>query len=281
MRFDRQARLALIVASLTLAASGLGFRYAVHAANAYLEKEPVDLRRPLTNVPKRLGSWQATGEDLKLTAELEEALGTHRYLDRTYVRDDDGGRREHLGIHVVYYTGLIDAVPHVPDRCMVAGGWVNLGLPSNLDLPLDRSEWVPEAERVNLRSGEPYPILTFRHHVTGQPITVRMPIGDYKIRTSEFRSGDQPDLRIYAGYFFIANGQITPWPEKVRSFAFDLKSRHAYYAKVQFTMYASDDFGKDEFTEVVSDLLAEFLPELMWCLPDWAEVESESSAPTS
>ncbi len=279
MSFDRQAPLALIVACVTLAVGGIGFRYAVHAANAYLEKKPVPLRRPLTNIPKRLRAWQAVGEDLKLTAELEEALGTHQYLDRTYV-DGDGGGAVHLGIHVVYYTGLIDAVPHVPDRCLVAGGWVKLGMPSNLEVHLDRSGWGTDPERVNLRTGEPYPVMTFRHHVTDEPITVRMPIGDFKVRTTEFRSGERPDIRIYAGYFFIANGQVTPWPEKVRSFAFDLKTRYAYYTKVQFSMYAAREFEREEFAEVVSGFLHEFLPELMWCLPDWADVETQSTSPS-
>ena len=43
MSFDRQAPLALIVACVTLAVCGIGFRYAVHAANAFLEKKPVPL----------------------------------------------------------------------------------------------------------------------------------------------------------------------------------------------------------------------------------------------
>lgn len=281
MNFDRHAKSALVVACLTLFVCGIGFRYAVHAANAYLEKKPVPLRRALATIPKSLGDWQATSEDGRLTAEMEEALGTHQYLDRAYVRERKGGKQTQVVVHVAYYTGLIDAVPHVPDRCMVAGGWVNLGMPSNLDVPLDRTGWGLDTEHVNLGTGEPYPILEFRHHVTGEPITVRMPIGEYKIRTTEFRSGDSPDIRIFAGYFLIANGQITPWPERVRSFAFDLKTRYAYYAKVQFSMMAPDDFDRDDFAQESADLLTEFLPQLMWCLPDWAEVEDRQASPPS
>ncbi|MHC4414836.1 MAG: exosortase-associated EpsI family protein [Planctomycetota bacterium] len=276
MNFDRQAKSALIVASLTLAVCGVGFRFAVRAANAYLEKKPVQLRDQLANIPKRLGAWSASGQDLTLTAEVEEVLGTDQYLDRMYVRERSGRQDAALGVHIAYYTGLIDAVPHVADRCLAAAGWVKVGLPVNLDVALDRSGWEVDVKHVNLGSKEPYPVLTFRHHVTGQPVTVRMPIGDFKLRTTEFRASNHPDMRIYAGYLFIANGTTTPSPEKVRSFAFDLRTRYAYYAKVQFSMYVAADVEADAFADVASDLLAELLPELMRCLPDWAEVESWS-----
>ncbi len=278
MIFDRQARAALIVVTATLAASGVGFRYAVRAANAHLAKQPVPLRKPLTSIPQRLGTWVSQGGDLKLTAEVEEALGTQHYFDRYYVRE---GETAGVNVHIVYYTGLIDAVPHVPDRCFVAGGWASTSLPANLDLPLDRSGWDLDGEHVNLRTGEPYPQVTYRHRVTGEAITVRMPVGGFELRTTEFRKADRPDRRIYAGYFFIANGETTPWPERVRSFAFDLKTRYAYYAKVQFTTEVPEDCESGKFAEMVSDLLVHLLPELMDCLPDWAEIETRSQMPDS
>ena len=90
-----------------------------------------------------------------------------------------------------------------------------------------------------------------------------------------------PDIRIYAGYFFIANGQTTPNPEGVRAFAFNLKTKYAYFAKIQFTMPAPEQMTREEFAEAVADLAAELLPELMLCLPDWSEIESESAAPAA
>jgi hypothetical protein len=105
--------------------------------------------------------------------------------------------------------------------------------------------------------------------------TVRMPIGDFKLRTTEFREADNPDARIFAGYFFIANGQTTPLPEGVRAFAFNLETKYAYYAKIQFTMSVSNETTKRQFAEVVADLAGELLPELMLCLPDWSEIETE------
>jgi hypothetical protein len=277
MMFDRQAKAALIVTAVTLAVCGIGFRFAARAARAYFAKQPVDLRQPLTKIPRQLGSWRATGKDVELTAEIEESLGTSFYIDRVYERQGDAEPATLL-VHIPYYTGLIDAVPHVADRCLVAGGWVSVGLPENVDLPIDRSTWGQDPEHVNRNTGRPYPLVEFPDSVLDTTHTVRMPIGDFKLRTTEFREADNPDARIFAGYFFIANGQTTPFPEGVRAFAFNLETKYAYYAKVQFTMPVSDEMTKPQFAEIVADLADELLPELMLCLPDWSEIESQTES---
>ena len=101
-----------------------------------------------------------------------------------------------------------------------------------------------------------------------------MPVGEFKLRTTEFGSEENPEMRIYAGYFFIANGETMPDPVDVRRFAFDLTTQYAYYAKVQFLLAGPEDFGRDDFLDVVSEVLTDLLPELMRCLPDWVDVES-------
>ena len=264
--------------TLTLGTSAIGFNFAVRVADYYLQKEAVPLRTVLTTIPRRLGAWQATGMDKRLTAEVEEELGTEDYIDRTYVKD---GAKPNTGfgvlnVHITYYTGLIDTVPHIPDRCLVAGGFVRQRLPVNLDLQIDRGGWQLDRGPVNLRFKEPYWMYTYRHRITGQPVTVRMPFGEFRLRSSEFSFPQRSELRLHAGYFFIANGETTPLPERVRRFAFDLTTRHAYYAKVQFTMYATAEIEQEQFVESVSDLMVELLPELMRCLPDWSEVEKRS-----
>ncbi len=276
MIFDRQARAAFAVASLALLACGIGFRFAVHALDLYLRKEAVELRVQLSNIPKRLGQWTASGPDDKLTAEVEEALGTAQYLDRWYV-NKRLGRGKALNVHITYYTGLIDTVPHIPDRCLVASGATKASLPLNIDLNVDRSDWI-SSDLLNRRTGDPYPVYTFTQSITGRPVTVHMPIGNFKLRITEFRREGRRNERLYAGYFFIANGQTTPWPERVRGFAFDLTTRYAYFTKIQFTMLAPESVERWEYVDLVSDLLNDLLPELMRCLPDWAEVESRSQS---
>ncbi len=272
MLFDRNAKYALLVAALTLAGLRVGFRFAVESTNAFLEKRPVPLRAQLTTIPLRLGNWRAEREGAPLTAEIVEELGTDLYIDRWYTQGEARPDAPVMSLHITYYTGLIDAVPHVPDRCLVAGGLIVKTRPKNLPLKIDDTKWVLSSEHLN--KGRPYPELTYYDRVTGKPVRVRMPIGEFELRTTEFSSEKHPKLHVYAGYFFIANGETMPEPLDVRKFAFDLTTRYAYYAKVQFLLAGPGDFGPDDFIEAVSEVLADLLPELMRCLPDWVDVES-------
>ena len=271
LQFDRHARLAFIIACLTLAASGLGFRWVVHRLNVFLQKEPVELRDSLSNIPSHLGPWTKVGQDESLTEAVIETLGSEEFLSRGYARDvEDGG--DLIVLHVVYYTGFVDAVPHIPDRCLEAGGWRKQTLPRNYDLPVDRSTWYADPEFVH-SSGEPYPVTTARHPITGRDMLVRLPVGDFQLRVTEFHQSSRPDERLFAGYFFIANGRVTSMPMGVKRLAFDTSARYAYYAKVQFSMYGDRDFESEQFVQTVAGFSGELLPQLMRCLPDWAEVD--------
>jgi hypothetical protein len=156
--FDRGAKLAFIVACVTLIACGIGFRSAISALNAYLKKEPVELRRQFVSIPTVLPRWQGVGTDEKLDEAFLDELGTDQYLTRRYQRTD--GEDVTINVHLTYYTGLIDAVPHVPDRCLVAAGLSVAVMPVNYDLPIDRSGWSLDPQRRNVASGSPYPIVT-------------------------------------------------------------------------------------------------------------------------
>lgn len=272
MLFDRQAKLAFIVVSLILIGCRIGFQIGVNVLNAYLEKKPVPLREQLSKIPMRLGDWVSSENEI-LTAEIIEELGTKYYINRKYIRTSQARGSNMLSVHITYYTGLIDAVPHVPDRCLVAGGMNIRTQAKNLPLSLDVSNWSLDREHTNIKSGEPYPIMLFLDRITDKPIRLRMPLGDFELRTTEFSSNDMPGARIYAGYFFIANGQLSASPEGVRLYAFDLTVPYAYYVKIQFLTIGQRSFESEDFVELVSDFLPELLPELMRCLPDWAEVE--------
>ena len=84
--FDRNAKFAFIALTVTLVGMGIGFRFAVASFNAFLAKEPVELRAQLTTIPLRLGDWRAQGEGPPLTAEVIEELGTDQYIDRRYTQ---------------------------------------------------------------------------------------------------------------------------------------------------------------------------------------------------
>lgn len=276
--FDRHSKLAFIVVCAILLLTATAFQGAVAYLGLYLRKLPVQPREMLTSIPRVLGSWRAVGEDVALPVEMIESLGTDIYLNREYMRELPDGTKQSVGVHIAYYTGMIDAVPHVPDRCLVAAGLDIIDLPVNVDLPVDDSAWSDDPGPVNRRTGLRYRVLEFPHYVTGQSIRVHMPLGEMQLRMSEYRQTKARGANVYAGYYFIANGQTTPGPDKIRLLAFDMKDKYAYYCKVQFTMLKGVNFDSDTFVTIVGELSSVLLPELMRCLPDWAQIDQETDS---
>lgn len=271
--FDHRAKAAFIVACIVLAVCGLSFRWAVGHLNYYLRKEPIEMRAAFSTIPDVIGPWRKAADDRILDKAMVEELGTDKYLDRWYVKSGDRNMPG-MAVHVAYYTGMIDAIPHVPDRCMVAAGFNAKSLPENVPLNIDTLEWIEDTEHVHGRTGLPYPMVHFRHYFTGQQLTSRMPVGDMQLRITEFEKDDNPEARVYAGYLFIANGGTTPTPDAVRMLAFAPSEKYAYYCKLQFNMVGPASFTREQFVDTVSAFLKDFLPEVMRCLPDWAEVEA-------
>lgn len=91
---------------------------------------------------------------------------------------------------------------------------------------------------------------------------------------------DSSSARIYAGYFFVANGRIAHTPEDVKLLAFKRSEEYAYYCKVQFSAAGDRDFTTEEFTSMCSDFLEVLLPDLSRCFPDWSEIESRQAEKT-
>jgi hypothetical protein len=107
-----------------------------------------------------------------------------------------------------------------------------------------------------------------------------MPLGELELRTSEYQMKTRPNVHMFAGYLFLANGQTTPHPWGVQAKAFDKIDRYAYYCKLQFAaLVAAEEADQDQFVRHVADLLERLLPEVMRCLPDWAEVENRDNTP--
>ncbi len=273
--FDRNSRYALLAVAMLFVFSSLGFNRIVFYMDAYLKKESAPLRTELSRIASQLGPWQKDGPDQILDVAQVEALGTSRYLTREYIREDELSVR--MLLHIAYYTGMIDPVPHVPDRCFTAGGLSIKNLPSNLPLPIDTTMWREVPEKINTSTGRPDRSVESRMPFTGEAIEVLMPIGNFRIRTTEFEDQTRPHLRIFAGYYFIANGRITPSPDGVRLLAFNLNDKYAYYCKVQFTIVGDRKLDQEAFVRIAAEFTDGLLPELMRCLPDWSEIESQTA----
>lgn len=260
---------AFLAACGVLALSAVGLRAAINVMGVHVEKLPIEAvgGRQVHAIPVKIGTWERQGSDEVLSAEALEELDTDNYVSRLYVGPWNG-QQTGMDFHAAYYTGMIDTVPHVPERCFVGGGMSITGGSRVVKVPLDISQFSPD-KTVDETSagGKVYTAFTQDHS------RVRLPLGieDLKINVTKF-SAPGSTQEIYAGYFFIANGKVAPRAEDVRALAFRLTDDYAYFAKVQFTSFQAT--SAEDLAAQAADFLQSGLPEIMRCLPDWIEVQA-------
>lgn len=268
-RPQRQRALATLFAVALLSGAAGGFSTALRAAKIQLTKLPIHPQSGLTfpSLPAQTASWTRFGpERPPLDAETLEQLGTENYISRTYVRKQplNPDRPVRLELHCAYYTGTVDTVPHIPERCFVGGGLARAAGPFMLPVPLDASRFTPDPT-VPAEQG---PVLRVR---TEDGQRVRLPRGaeSLTMRVTEFLTPQ--GHKVYSGYFFLANGGVVASANRVRELAFRLQDTYAYYAKVQIT--SADVDSPEELVEHAAALLDELLPHILLRVPDWIEVE--------
>ena len=275
MLFERSALKAYFAALAILVLGAVGFRLLVAQLNIHLMKEAVDLRRPLDSIPTKLGRWERVGTDAVFSSTLIEELGTKSYLDRVYALEGDPAKGT-VHVHVAYYTGTIDAVPHIPERCWAVGGLELTRNSEGTPIAIDRAGWRPASQDGSSR----YMVSTVKDPVTADLEEVTMPVGDLTLTTIEFQDPKRPKVRQVGGYYFIANGSIARTSYDVRAMAFNLTDRYAYYCKVQLTKSGTvaeeDGSLLEPFKSDAAEILTALTPHLMRCLPDWPTWEKKS-----
>ncbi len=267
------SRVAAMAALLVLVSSAAGLETILGKLRLQLRKLPIEAASGLKlhSIPKDPAGWE-TARDEVMSAEGMEELGTQNYVTRWYRRVDGEGRAVDppvaMQVHMAYYTGMIDTVPHVPERCMVAGGLEYAGASRVVKVPLDRARLVPDPYDTP-PEGQPR-LLTARN--SRVPSRVRLPRGieNLEMMVTPFSDSDGRQT-LWAGYFFVANGGVVASANDVRLLAFRLKDQYAYYAKVQFL--SGSAASAEELAQMAGGLLDEVFPDLMQCIPDWTEVE--------
>ncbi len=275
MLFDRTIRATFLAVCFTLVGGGLGLRWAMQRFDVYLRKEPVEMRGAFATIPSTLGRWQKVGDDLVMDAATVEQLGTSQYLTRNYALDGDPAKAV-LSLHLAYYTGMIDTVPHIPERCWGASGLTQKGEPQLLAVAPAIPSSAPEGGPVNQATGQAYSMTDCVDPLTGTTERVALPVGELGFTLSTFQDPRQPRVEMLGGYFFVANGRVTPTTFGVRTLAFNLSDRYAYFCKLQLSArYPVGDRPASElFKEHSEDFLRELMPHLMRRLPDWPSVEA-------
>jgi len=271
LRFDRRVIGVFVGCVVVLSVGTVAFSMGAQALQVYLRTEPVPLRRSLSLVPSSIGPWRSV-RDVQFDATMIEQLGTPSYLTRVYV--DSEGTRRPMQLHVAYYTDQIDAIPHVPDRCLTAAGLVQR-TPDPVNVPVDAllGQWGDDP--THTLDGTPYPIAAVDDAVLGQQVQVRMPVGPPLVRYMEFLNPAHPERRMHAGYFFVANGQWKPAPSGVKLAAFTGGDRHAYYCKVQIIAEGDAGYDRQAYFDDLNPFLSSILPQIMRSLADWTEVSAK------
>jgi hypothetical protein len=276
---------AFLVAIVVLVVCALGMTAGIKRYNIYLRKLPIyaapvgGQERVLRDLPTETARWKREGADHIESPEIEAELGTQNYVTRTLIEKNPapGARPRRVQVHVAYYTGMVDTVPHVPERCFVGGGMSQIGAPAATPIPLDTSRFrrlseVPSPEL----EGQVYQVrLSNDWSTAGGGRMVNLPIGltpeqPLEMRVTKFETADGKNT-LMAGYLFVANGRWAGSAEGVRVLSFDLRNDYAYYLKVQVS--SAETQTADELGRVAADVLDDYLGEIMTCVPDWLAVE--------
>ena len=279
-------RPAFVGVLVVLLLGAVGLNAATSAMKLYFRKEPLPLRAKegLVALPLQIGSWVCVPEPTTVNPDLAHELHTDQYVFRTYIdtsaqaagsttpvatrasvlaMEGMTDRQRAAALHevrqknpnavisfaVTYYTGKADTVPHVPDRCYVAGGFQ----PSRYDI----KQW---------ELGEYGP---------GTPRRVPVRFIDFEDQTAREQSGR------CVTYFFHANGEYTDSPLVVRQRLQSLRERYAYFAKIEVMTVLPPRHGggsvgearhgqnREAAARAVQGFLSAALPAVEGMLPDW------------
>jgi hypothetical protein len=272
-----------LVVFVVLLAGAIGLNAATSALKLRFRKEAMSLRKKegLTALPAQLGTWLEVPEPQTINPDQAHELGTDQYVFRNYVNIGAGpagvpvATREEvlaleslsprdrtdrllalrnknnnavLTVAVTYYTGKVDTVPHVPERCYVADGF-QPGLFSPRDWALGTL-------------------------ANGESRTVPVRFIDFEDQTAR---GAQNRC---VSYFFNANGKYMDDPNEVRVRLQALTERYAYFAKIEVMTLLPTRSGsamtdamkqkdRDGAEAAMKDFLAAALPKIEEILPDW------------
>jgi hypothetical protein len=266
-RRARRGWVAFAVVAALLIASASGLNWAVAALQLKFRKLPVPTREPLIMISPKLGPWLQVNVDKQLNPDFEHELGTKDYVFRNYVDtrkltpaerdkliaaplDERAGMvsalvtrdpSAHVRFAVTYYTGSVDTVPHVPDRCFAADGYRPTSF-SVVSWPI-----LPGNEATNLR------LINFED-----------PIDSRASRPCQ------------VSYFFQVNGAYEQDPIfGVRDRLQNLFEQHAYFAKIELVTNLPKVEGAEA---IMSDFLQHAMPDVIRVLPDFEAVKRDAAS---
>jgi hypothetical protein len=268
-----------LIAAAMLSGAGLALSGHISKEKIFLRKKEINAPedRKVHSLPKTYPTWTMIAQNNETSQEAIAELGTQNFLTCTFERTGapEGEPTPRVELHIAYYTGMIDTVPHVPERCLVAAGLQQLGGATLVPVPLDLSQLTPNTEAdPELMGGTIYAGRSPNIH---RRINLPAGVETLELRVTPFR--DHAGRTLYSGYFFVTNGVAVSSSDQIRLRAFRLTDDYAYYTKVQFTSY--DAASPEELGVIAASMLDEIFPDLMFRMPDWVEVKAGRYPPAT
>jgi hypothetical protein len=270
-----------VLALILLGGAAIGLNFCTEFLKLHFRKLPVPMRVAALDgangIPAKLGRWIQVSRDKPFDPEVEHILGTQKYLQRTYVNSaavdadtlqrllaSSGTDREKalyalqaqqpeavVNIGIFYYTGLVDTVAHIPERCYIADGF-------------DVTNYQEATEDLGT-------------YCDGRPRRL-----SFRYLNFEDQSG-RNRLNTNVAYLFHVNGHYESDPLGVRRSLQYLPERYGYYAKVELMTISpglspqTRQEGRQKSFEAMTDILRSVLPEFERCLPDWNQWHAKGS----
>jgi hypothetical protein len=277
------------IATCILTATAVGFEWAIGALELATQKEAVPWPEGaivdpdtfcLKNLPNEVGNRfflaadgelpgadngelpdgevvvdDATREILRIGSSWDKTrISTRRsnwYAIRIY-RDEsrpEGHPLRYWRLEVYYYTGGLDTVPHVPERCLVTAGASLTG----------SAKVTFQSSHTNAPWDKP---LTFRrtsYEISGQ--------GEWGVR------------QFTQYYIFSLNGEPESSWEKVRLGLTNPFQRYCYFAKIQFAPLG-ETINIEQADQSAEEFMSYFLPVVLRNLPMSSDMEALESGET-
>ncbi|HZK80915.1 MAG TPA: exosortase-associated EpsI family protein [Humisphaera sp.] len=275
-----------VVALVVMVIAAATLNSAVAFLQMHFHKKAVALRvhSLKEGIPQKLGRWVMVSKDQAIDPEIEQVLLTREYVFRDYVDSfkvsqaeidlmQNAGAQERdsklselqksnpaavIRVGVTYYTGLVDTVAHVPERCYVADGF--------------------EVKQYEEQTA------TLGNYPDGSPRDVT-----FRFVGFEDQAGLVHVERVArnVGYVFHCNGSYTSSPFEVRGRLQNLLEPYGYYAKIEMMTAAPLPIGlyhnvfdannHDASIAAMESFLKEALPEIEKCLPDWKALHAKQN----
>jgi len=87
-------------------------------------------RKPLQEIPAKLGDWRQKGDEIRFDGQTETVLRTTDYTMREYILPDGRYANLYIGYYASQRTG---ATYHSPQNCLPGAGWV-MGQPELVEI---------------------------------------------------------------------------------------------------------------------------------------------------